>query len=58
MTGDDPGFLVVPGSVPGELEDLGSEIFHDGSQVDRSSSSNSLGVVSLAKKPGMIGITD
>ena len=58
MPGDDPGLLVVPGSVPGKLEDLGSEIFHDGSQVDRGSSSNPLGVVTLAEKPRMIGITD
>ena len=30
MTGDDPGLFVVPGSVAGELEDLGGEILHDG----------------------------
>ena len=52
VTGDDPGFLVVPGSVPGQLENLGSEILHDGGQVDRSSSANPLGVVALAEKPG------
>ena len=52
VPGDDPGLLVVPGSVTGELEDLGSQILHDGGQVDRGSSSNPLGVVSLAEKPG------
>ena len=51
VPGDDPGLLVVPGSVAGELEDLGSEILHDGGQVDRGSGSNPLGVVSLAEKP-------
>ena len=29
VTRDDPGLLVVPGSVSGELEDLGSEVLHD-----------------------------
>ena len=52
MPGDDPGLLVVPGSVAGELEDLGSQILHDGGQVDWGSSSNPLGVISLAEKPG------
>ena len=52
MPGDDPGLLVVPGSVAGELEDLGGEVLHDGGQVDRGSGSNPLGVVSLAEKPG------
>ena len=52
MAGDDPGLLVVPGGVAGELEDLGGEILHDGGQVDRGSGSNSLGVVSLAEEPG------
>ena len=50
VAGDDPGLLVVPGGVAGELEDLGGEILHDGGQVDRGSGSNSLGVVSLAEK--------
>ena len=51
VPGNDPGLLVVPGSVAGELEDLSSEIFHDGGQVDRGSGSDPLGVVSLAEKP-------
>ena len=51
MPGDDPGLLVVPGGVAGELEDLGGEILHDGGQVDRGSSTNPLGVVTLAEKP-------
>ena len=52
MPGDDPGFLIVSSSIAGELEDLSGEVFHDGSQVDRGSGSNPLGVVSLAEKPG------
>ena len=52
VAGDDPGLLVVPGGVAGELEDLGGEILHDGGQVDRGSSSDPLGVVTLAEKPG------
>ena len=50
MTRDDPLLLVVPGSVPSQLEDLGSEVLHDSSQVDGSSTSHPLGVVSLAQK--------
>ena len=46
----DPGLLVVPGSVPGELEDLGSEVLHDGGEVDRSSGPNSLGVATLPEQ--------
>ena len=50
VTRNDPGFLVVPGSVPSKLKDLGSEILHDGSEVDRSTTSNPSAVVSLAEK--------
>ena len=50
VTRDDPGLLVVPGSVSGELEDLGSEVLHDGGEVDGTSTSNKLGVLALAKK--------
>ena len=52
VPGDDPRLLVVPGSVAGELEDLSSQVLHDGGQVDRSSSANPLGVVTLSEKPG------
>ena len=47
VTRNDPLLLVVPGSVPSQLEDLGSEVLHHGSQVDRSSTSNTIGVVPL-----------
>ena len=50
MTGDDPGLLVVAGSVASQLEDLSSEVLHDGSKVDGSSSTNTGGIVSLAEQ--------
>ena len=51
MPGDDPGLLVVPGRVPSELEYLGSEVLHHGGQVDWGTSTNPLGVVTLAEQP-------
>ena len=50
MTGDDPGLLVVTGSVASQLENLSSEVLHDGGQVHGGTSSNTLGVVSLAEQ--------
>ena len=50
MSWDDSGLLVVTGGVTSQLEDLSSEVLKDGSQVDRSTSTDSLGVVSLAKE--------
>jgi len=50
MTGDDAGLLVVTGSVAGQLENLSSEVLHDGSQVDGSTGTNSLSIVSLAEE--------
>ena len=47
VTRNDPLLLVVPGSVPSQLKDLGSEVLHHSSQEDGSSTSNPLGVVSL-----------
>ena len=47
MAWNDPALLVVAGSIACQLEDLGSEVFHDGCQVDRGSSTHSLGVVSF-----------
>ena len=51
MPGDDPRFLVVPSGVAGELENLRSQVLHDGGQVDGGTSSNSLGVIPLAEEP-------
>ena len=50
VTGDDPGLLVVPGSVAGQLEDLGRQVLHDGGQVDGGSCTHSLGVITLPKQ--------
>ena len=50
VTRNDPLLLVVPGSVPSQLDDLGSKVLHDSSQVDGSSSTNTASVVSLPEK--------
>ena len=50
VTGDDPGLLVVTGSVASQLEDLSSQVLHDGSHVDWSTSSNTGSIVTLAEK--------
>ena len=50
VTGDDPGLLVVTGSVAGQLEDLSSQVLHDGGQVHGGTGTNALGVVSLAEQ--------
>ena len=49
MPGDDAGLLVVPGGVPGELEDLGGEVLHHGGHVDGGAGANPLGVVTFPK---------
>ena len=50
VTGDDPGLLVVTGSVASQLEDLGREVFHDGGHVDGGAGSHTLGVVTLPQE--------
>ncbi len=50
MAGVDPLLLVVPGGVAGQLKDLSGEVLHDGGQVDWGTSTDPLGVVSLAEK--------
>ena len=47
MTGDDTGLLVVAGGVASKLENLGSQVLEDGREVDGSTSTNALGVVTL-----------
>ena len=44
---DDPGLLVVPRGVPGELKDLGGQVLHHGGHVDWRTSSDPLRVVPL-----------
>lgn len=50
MTGDDTRLLVVAGGVASQLEDFGSQVLEDGGQVDGSTSTDTLGVVALAKE--------
>ena len=50
VTGDDPGLLVVTGSVASQLKDLSCEVLHDGCHVDRGTSSNTLGIVALPQE--------
>uniref|UniRef100_A0ABD2W670 Uncharacterized protein n=1 Tax=Trichogramma kaykai TaxID=54128 RepID=A0ABD2W670_9HYME len=50
MSGDDPGLLVVTSGITCQLENLSGQVFHDGSQVDGSSSTNSLGVVAFSEQ--------
>ena len=50
VTGDDPGLLVVTGSIASQLKNLSCEILHDGSHVNRCSSSHTLSIVSLAEQ--------
>jgi hypothetical protein len=50
VAGDDTGLLVVAGSVTGQLENLSGEVLEDGSEVDGSTGTDTLGVVALAEK--------
>ena len=50
VTGDDPGLLVVTGSVASQLKDLSSQVLHDSSHVDWGTSSNTGSIVSLAEQ--------
>jgi hypothetical protein len=50
VTGDDASLLVVTSGIAGQLEDLSCQVFHDCSQVDWSTSSNSVSIVSLAEE--------
>ena len=44
---DNARLLVVPSSITSKLKDLGGQVLHDGSHVDRSSSTHPLGIVSF-----------
>lgn len=50
VTGNDTGLLVVTGSVTSQLEDLSSEVLKNGSQVDGSTGTDTLGIVALAEQ--------
>ena len=51
VSGDDPGLLVVSGSIACQLEYFSSQVLKDGSQVDWSSCSNSFGEVAFSEQP-------
>ena len=51
VTWDDPGLLVVTGSIACQLKDFSGQVFHDGGQVDWGTSSYPLGIVALAEQP-------
>jgi hypothetical protein len=50
VTGDDTGLLVVTSGVTSQLEDFGSQVLEDSSEVDGSTGTDTLSVVALAKK--------
>jgi hypothetical protein len=50
VTWDDSGLLVVTGSVTSQLENFSGEVFHDGSQVDWSSGTDTFSVVSFTQQ--------
>ena len=46
MTGNDARLLVVSGGIAGQFQNLGGQVFHDGSKVDGSTSANTFSVIS------------
>ena len=50
MSGNDARFLVVPGSVTSQLQDLGGQILHDSCHVHRSTSPHPLRIVTFPAK--------
>ena len=50
VTGDDPGLLVVTGSIASQLEDLSSQVLHDCGHVDWGTSSHTLSIVALPEE--------
>ena len=51
VPGNDSGLLVVPGSVAGQLEDLGGQVLHDGGHVDGGAGPHPLGIVAFPQQP-------
>ena len=50
MTRDTTGLLVVAGCIASQLEDLSSEVLKDSSEVDWSTSTDTLSIVALAEE--------
>ncbi len=51
VTGDDTSLLVVPSGVSSQLQDLSRQILEHSGQIDRCTSTDTLGVVTFAEKP-------
>jgi hypothetical protein len=50
VTGDDTGLFVVTGSVSSQFQDFSGQVLEDGSEVDGSTSTNTLGIVALSQE--------
>lgn len=50
MARDNPGLLIVPCGIAGQLENLGSEVLHHGGHVDWCTGTDTIGVPALAKE--------
>ena len=50
VTGDDPGLLVVTGSITCQFQNFSSQVLHDCSQVDWGSSTYTFSIVALAQE--------
>jgi hypothetical protein len=50
MTGDDTGLLVVASGIAGQFEDFSSEVLKDGSEVDWSTGTDTLGIVAFPQQ--------
>ena len=50
MAGIDPALLVVSCGIPCELKYLSGQVLHDGSQVDGSTSSDTVGIVATTQE--------
>ena len=50
MTGNDTSLLVVTSGVTSQLENFSSEVLENGSQVDGSTSTNTLGIVAFPQE--------
>ena len=50
VSGDDSGLLVVLSGVSSQLENLSSQVFEDGGEIDGGTSTNSFGVVGVSEE--------
>jgi len=50
MTRNDTGLLVVTSGITSQFEDFGGKILKDGSEIDRSTSADTLSIVALSEE--------